>query len=116
MTICCSLIFSRIVEISASDSLILWVIGAANCSCMSLRVSGCCVGGGGVAGGLIVSGTWEDALSLDDDVCDLLVSLFSVGGHSCGLDGGFLEALVSLGVVDMDIGVVGGLFCADICI
>ena len=62
-----------------------------------------------MAGELFVGGILEDAFSLDDDAGDLLVSLFGVGGQSCWLGGGFLEALVSLGVVDMDMGVVGGL-------
>ena len=44
------------------------------------------------------------------------VCLVVVGGHMCCCGGGFIEALVSFGVVGSEFGVVGELLCAVICI
>ena len=56
-----------------------------------------------------------DAFSLDE-ADEVPVCLVVVGGHMCCCGGGFIEALVSLGVVGSEFGVVGELLCAVICI
>ena len=107
MSVSCSSICVLMEVISASDCSICSSFSI--CSCSSF-VGSCCVGGVcGALGGLlgVVGGMLVVALAAVGVELELLLTLFVVGGHACGCNGGLFSVWVSLGVIE--IGVVGGL-------